>query len=222
MDSAELSEGDRCYAEVTPGALDLGKYVALVGDDGAGAIATFSGVTRNSFQGKTTERLEYEAYVPMAAKKLLVRRRLLKETGEAGGAGGAGAGMGREVGWAVGLGDRCRRCLKPLAASKAPCEPRCPINPPHSHALHACPFFPRCNGPAAAGAVPAGLRQVAAVQGGHGAPHRDSAGGGGQRRHCGVLGAQKRGARGAWAGWVGGRYRLPAVPPHKPKRAQLL
>ena len=88
MDSAELREGDRCYAEVTPGPLDLAKYVALVGDDGAGAIATFSGVTRNSFQGKTTERLEYEAYVPMAAKTLLVRP--LQEAWE-----GRGGGRGR-------------------------------------------------------------------------------------------------------------------------------
>ena len=34
-----------------------------------------SGVTRNNFQGKTVLRLEYEAYVPMALKKLDVSRR---------------------------------------------------------------------------------------------------------------------------------------------------
>lgn len=71
MDSAEMQDG-ACFVEVTPGPLVLDKYVGLVGDGGAGAIATFVGVTRNSFQGKRTERLEYEAYVPMAAKKLLV------------------------------------------------------------------------------------------------------------------------------------------------------
>lgn len=69
-DRAVLQEG-RCYAEVTPGPLDLQKLVDLVADDGAGAIATFTGTTRNTFQGKRTQRLEYEAYVPMAAKKLL-------------------------------------------------------------------------------------------------------------------------------------------------------
>ena len=70
-DTAEVRDGT-CFAEVTPEPLDLNKYVEMVADDGAGAIATFSGVTRNSFQGKRTEKLEYEAYVPMAARKLLV------------------------------------------------------------------------------------------------------------------------------------------------------
>ncbi|KAL4421459.1 hypothetical protein ABPG75_010750 [Micractinium tetrahymenae] len=69
-DRAVLREG-RCYAEVTPDPLHLQRLVELVVDDGAGAFATFTGTTRNTFQGKKTERLEYEAYVPMAAKKLL-------------------------------------------------------------------------------------------------------------------------------------------------------
>jgi molybdopterin synthase catalytic subunit len=71
--AAELHEGP-CYAEVTPAPLDQAKYVGLVSDPGAGAIATFLGVTRNNFEGKATERLEYEAYVPMAARKLMVSR----------------------------------------------------------------------------------------------------------------------------------------------------
>ena len=70
-DAAELRDGP-CLALVTPAPLSTEALVAAVADDGAGAIATFTGVTRNSFQGKPTERLEYEAYVPMAAKKLLV------------------------------------------------------------------------------------------------------------------------------------------------------
>lgn len=70
-DCVVLQEG-RCYAEVGPHPLDLQKLVDLVADDGAGAVATFTGTTRNTFQGKRTERLEYEAYVPMAVKKLLV------------------------------------------------------------------------------------------------------------------------------------------------------
>lgn len=72
QDAAELRDGP-CFALVTPAPLSTDALVAAVADDGAGAIATFTGVTRNSFQGKPTEKLEYEAYVPMAAKKLLVR-----------------------------------------------------------------------------------------------------------------------------------------------------
>lgn len=82
-DSLALREG-ACYAEVTPAPLSLDACVARVADDGAGAVATFTGVTRNSFQGKATDRLEYEAYVPMATRKLLVRRRS-RGGGDAGG-----------------------------------------------------------------------------------------------------------------------------------------
>lgn len=71
QDAVELRDGP-CLAIVTPAPLSTDALVAAVADDGAGAIATFTGVTRNSFQGKPTEKLEYEAYVPMAAKKLLV------------------------------------------------------------------------------------------------------------------------------------------------------
>ncbi|CDH60344.1 molybdopterin synthase catalytic subunit-like [Lichtheimia corymbifera JMRC:FSU:9682] len=41
-----------------------------VSNDGAGAIVTFSGCTRDTFQGKRVLRLEYEAYEPMAIKVL--------------------------------------------------------------------------------------------------------------------------------------------------------
>ena len=56
--------------EVTDEALDINRYVELVADPGAGAISTFSGVTRNNFQGKVVVKLEYEAYTPMALRKL--------------------------------------------------------------------------------------------------------------------------------------------------------
>lgn len=69
MDPAELSD-DNLYVEVTPHPLQLSKYVEWVSDPRAGAIANFIGVTRDNFEGKRTERLEYEAYVPMAVKKL--------------------------------------------------------------------------------------------------------------------------------------------------------
>lgn len=59
--------------EVSGEPLDLLKYTRWCSDPGAGAISTFSGVTRNNFQGKAVLRLEYEAYVPMALKELRVR-----------------------------------------------------------------------------------------------------------------------------------------------------
>ncbi|ORX47746.1 Molybdopterin biosynthesis MoaE [Hesseltinella vesiculosa] len=42
-----------------------------VQDDGAGAISTFSGTTRNTFQGKCVVQLEYQAYTGMAEKVLV-------------------------------------------------------------------------------------------------------------------------------------------------------
>ena len=48
--------------------IDLKLLVQKVGDPGAGAIATFLGVTRDNFNGKPVVRLEYEGYVPMAEK----------------------------------------------------------------------------------------------------------------------------------------------------------
>ena len=70
--AAAVLRAEGCYAEVTPVPLDHQSLVKEVEDAGAGAIATFIGVTRDNFQGKRTERLEYEAYVPMATRKLLV------------------------------------------------------------------------------------------------------------------------------------------------------
>lgn len=62
----------RAFVEVTGEALSVSKYCDMVADPGAGAISTFTGVTRNSFQGKAVVKLEYEAYEPMALKKLQV------------------------------------------------------------------------------------------------------------------------------------------------------
>lgn len=63
---------DNIFARVTADALDLSHLVAYVQDDSAGAIATFSGVTRNVFQGKKVIELQYEAYGEMAEKVLRV------------------------------------------------------------------------------------------------------------------------------------------------------
>ncbi|KAL3149233.1 hypothetical protein ABBQ32_002053 [Trebouxia sp. C0010 RCD-2024] len=62
--------GRACLVKVTPDALDLQYVTKFVQDDSAGAIATFSGVTRNSFHGKNVIQLEYEAYHVMAEKVL--------------------------------------------------------------------------------------------------------------------------------------------------------
>ena len=52
-------------AEVLGEPLAQEKYAAFVADAGAGAVVTFAGVTRNSFQGRRVLHLEYEAYVQM-------------------------------------------------------------------------------------------------------------------------------------------------------------
>lgn len=48
--------------------IDLAKYINYVTAPQAGAIATFSGTTRDSFEGKTVLELRYEAYTPMAIR----------------------------------------------------------------------------------------------------------------------------------------------------------
>jgi molybdopterin synthase catalytic subunit len=71
-----LSRDGTALTEVTGQPLQLQAYTDFTSDPGAGAIATFSGVTRNNFDGKEVLRLEYEAYVPMAVRKLQVRMRV--------------------------------------------------------------------------------------------------------------------------------------------------
>lgn len=56
--------------EIASEPLDLNKYVKAVRDPRAGAIATFSGTTRDTFEGREVLQLEYEAYVPMAARQI--------------------------------------------------------------------------------------------------------------------------------------------------------
>ena len=81
--------------EVVATPLSLERYVAFVSDDAAGAIATFIGVTRDSFEGKRVLRLEYEAYEPMARVLCMLLRndapsRLTRAAARAGGEGAAG------------------------------------------------------------------------------------------------------------------------------------
>src|SRR5687768_210321 len=60
----------RTHFEISEGPLSLESLAARVGDPAAGAIATFSGTTRDSFEGRTVVRLEYEAYAPLAERAM--------------------------------------------------------------------------------------------------------------------------------------------------------
>ncbi|KAK4441381.1 Molybdopterin synthase catalytic subunit [Sesamum alatum] len=48
--------------------IDISKYINYVQSPHCGAIATFAGTTRDTFDGKTVLELRYEAYVPMAIR----------------------------------------------------------------------------------------------------------------------------------------------------------
>src|SRR3954462_2861312 len=48
--------------------IDVAKYMNFVSAPQAGAIATFSGTTRDTLDGKAVLELIYEAYIPMAIR----------------------------------------------------------------------------------------------------------------------------------------------------------
>jgi molybdopterin synthase catalytic subunit len=50
--------------------LSLDEVVRAVSHDGQGGLVTFTGVVRNHSRGQRVMKLEYEAYAPMAEKKL--------------------------------------------------------------------------------------------------------------------------------------------------------
>lgn len=54
--------------ENTP--IDLLQYINFVHSPHCGAISTFSGTTRDTFDGKNVVELRYEAYVPMAVRQI--------------------------------------------------------------------------------------------------------------------------------------------------------
>ena len=56
--------------EITHSALDPQPITAAVRRDSNGAVVTFLGATRRNSMGKSVLYLEYEAYEPMALKKL--------------------------------------------------------------------------------------------------------------------------------------------------------
>jgi len=58
------------HVEITTSSLDPLAFSARVRDDTDGAIVTFEGVTRNHNEGRKVLYLEYEAYRPMADRKI--------------------------------------------------------------------------------------------------------------------------------------------------------
>lgn len=64
------SENDKNLVEILENLnpIDVAKYMNFVSAPQAGAIATFSGTTRDTFEGKAVLELRYEAYVPMAIR----------------------------------------------------------------------------------------------------------------------------------------------------------
>jgi molybdopterin synthase catalytic subunit len=55
---------------ITPDPLDPIALMEAVRRDEAGAVALFAGVVRNENKGRRVEYLEYDAYPPMAKKKM--------------------------------------------------------------------------------------------------------------------------------------------------------
>ena len=60
----------RTHYQITDVAIDPEALRDAVADPSAGALASFLGVTRNSFQGRDVDHLEYEAYAPMAEREM--------------------------------------------------------------------------------------------------------------------------------------------------------
>jgi len=77
---------ERKASRLTRDEIDPSKVVRSVGDPGAGAVVLFLGTVRDNSEARSVERIEYEAYEPMAEKRLAkadqeVRRRWPATTG---------------------------------------------------------------------------------------------------------------------------------------------
>mmetsp|Transcript_14201 Transcript_14201/g.16780 ORF Transcript_14201/g.16780 Transcript_14201/m.16780 type:complete len:172 (+) Transcript_14201:178-693(+) len=71
MSSNECGSGDDQYLiRVSDKIPTLEECTLFVSHPSCGAISSFSGITRNNFDGKTVVKLSYEGYVPMAEKEL--------------------------------------------------------------------------------------------------------------------------------------------------------
>ena len=56
------------FIKLTTDVIDIVKMIEFLNSTKSGAIVTFNGVTRDSFEGKRVHSLEYEAYEPMALR----------------------------------------------------------------------------------------------------------------------------------------------------------
>ena len=70
MSAVPTDDDARDHVEITGSTLSLDAAYERVRSPGAGAVVTFVGTTRDVFQGKRVDRLEYECYAPMALKKM--------------------------------------------------------------------------------------------------------------------------------------------------------
>jgi len=63
--------GDFYHVALSYNTLNLDTYVSFVRSPRAGAISTFVGTTRDTFEEKIVTHLSYEAYVDMAMEQLV-------------------------------------------------------------------------------------------------------------------------------------------------------
>ncbi|XP_067666621.1 molybdopterin synthase catalytic subunit-like [Haliotis asinina] len=59
------------HIEITDEKLNLEQITSLVTAPSCGAVSVFMGTTRDNFENKHVVKLEYEAYIPMAKKKMV-------------------------------------------------------------------------------------------------------------------------------------------------------
>ena len=67
------------WVSVVSSPLDMQSLIARVASPKAGAIVTFSGVTRNNFNGREVVRLEYEGFESMAEREMAKVCREMRE-----------------------------------------------------------------------------------------------------------------------------------------------
>ena len=64
------STDEKYFIRVSEDLPTLDDCYKFVSDGSCGAVSTFTGTTRDNFQGKQVTQLSYEGYVPMAEKEL--------------------------------------------------------------------------------------------------------------------------------------------------------
>lgn len=65
-----MSDCHATHVVVNENVIDVDALTRLVSHPSCGAISSFIGITRDSFENKTVTRLDYEAYGPMAEKEM--------------------------------------------------------------------------------------------------------------------------------------------------------